>query len=72
MAAVQKKLINQALTAEEVAEWLRVYSSMVYQLLRKRRIQAFSLGADWCFIQASIASWIKQREAGSGAARVMR
>jgi excisionase family DNA binding protein len=57
---------QQVLTLEEVAEWLRVHPSTVYRLLKKRQIPAFRMGSDWRFTQASLASWIEQREAASG------
>jgi excisionase family DNA binding protein len=57
---------QQVLTLEEVAEWLRVHPSTVYRLLRKRQIPGFRMGSDWRFTQASIASWIEQREAAAG------
>ena len=50
------------LTLEEVADFLHVHPSIVYRLLKNRRIPAFRMGSDWRFNQESIEQWVKKLE----------
>jgi excisionase family DNA binding protein len=54
--------MTTVLTMTEVAQLLKVHSSTVYRLLKKKSIPAFKLGSDWRFNQESIERWIKERE----------
>jgi excisionase family DNA binding protein len=54
--------MSTVMTLEEVAEFLRVHPSTVYRLLKKRKIPAFKMGADWRFNLESIERWIAERE----------
>jgi excisionase family DNA binding protein len=58
--------MSTVLTLEEVAQFLRVHPSTVYRLLRKRRIPAFKVGADWRFNQDSVEKWVKEGETANG------
>jgi len=55
--------MTNALTLEEVADFLHVHPSTVYRLLKNRRIPAFKMGSDWRFNQESIEQWVKKLEA---------
>jgi excisionase family DNA binding protein len=54
------------MTLEEVAAYLRVHSSTVYRLLKRRGIPAFKMGNDWRFVQESIEEWVMNRESSTG------
>jgi excisionase family DNA binding protein len=45
------------LNLAEVADYLRVHSSTVYRMLKKRKIPAFKVGSDWRFNSESIDRW---------------
>lgn len=49
--------MENVLTLEEVADYLRVHPSTVYRLLKKRQIPAFKVGSDWRFNLESIDRW---------------
>jgi excisionase family DNA binding protein len=55
------------LTAEEVAELLRVPLSWVYERTRKcgvDRIPGFRLGKYWRFREADVLAWLDRQRAG--------
>jgi len=39
----------RVMTLVEVAEYLRVHSSTVYRLLKKKALPAYKIGSDWRF-----------------------
>jgi excisionase family DNA binding protein len=49
--------MQDVLTLEEVAEYLRVHPTTIYRLLKKHKIPAFKIGSDWRFNLASIDRW---------------
>jgi excisionase family DNA binding protein len=49
--------MQDVLTLEEVAEYLRVHPTTIYRLLKKHKIPAFKVGSDWRFNLASIDRW---------------
>lgn len=53
------------LTAEEVAEYLRLPLSTVYKLVQDKRLPGFKVGKHWRFRKESIEQWIiaKEKEA---------
>ena len=58
------------LTAEEVAELLRVPLSWVYERTRKRgvdRIPGFRLGKYWRFREADVLAWLDRQRVGARA-----
>jgi excisionase family DNA binding protein len=50
------------LTAEEVAEYLRLPLSTVYKLVQDKRIPGFKVGKHWRFRKETIQEWIKKQE----------
>jgi excisionase family DNA binding protein len=54
--------MNTVLTLEETATMLRVHSSTIYRMLRKKELPAFRVGSDWRFNRESIERWVLYRE----------
>ncbi len=50
------------LTAEEVAEYLRLPLSTVYKLVQDKRLPGFKVGKHWRFRSESIQKWVKEQE----------
>jgi excisionase family DNA binding protein len=53
---------SEFLTAEEVAEYLRLPLSTVYKLVQDKRLPGFKVGKHWRFRREAIQEWIKQQE----------
>ena len=53
---------TEFLTAEEVAEYLRLPLSTVYKLVQDKRLPGFKVGKHWRFRKDSIEKWIKDQE----------
>ena len=53
---------TEFLTAEEVAEYLRLPLSTVYKLVQDKRLPGFKVGKHWRFRREAILEWIKQKE----------
>jgi excisionase family DNA binding protein len=49
--------MQDVLTLEEVAEYLRVHRATIYRLLKKNKIPGFRVGGDWRFNRESIDRW---------------
>jgi excisionase family DNA binding protein len=49
--------MQDVLTLEEVAEYLRVHPTTIYRLLKKHKIPAFKIGSEWRLNLASIDRW---------------
>lgn len=52
---------DRLMTADEVAEWLRIPRSTVYQLTRTRRIPFLKVGRRTLFEHDSVAAWVASR-----------
>lgn len=50
------------LTAEEVADCLRLPLSTVYKLVQDKRLPGFKVGKHWRFRREAFQEWIKQQE----------
>jgi excisionase family DNA binding protein len=48
---------DEVLTVAEVAEYLRVCRSMIYRLVKARKIPAFKIGSDWRFSREQVDEW---------------
>jgi excisionase family DNA binding protein len=59
-------LRSRVLTVREVAAYLRVHSSTIYRMLRKRQLPAFRVGSDWRFTVDEIDRWLSDAEARGG------
>ena len=53
---------SEFLTAEEVAEYLRLPLSTVYKLVQDKRLPGFKVGKHWRFRKDTIQKWIKDLE----------
>lgn len=53
---------SEFLTAEEVAEYLRLPLSTVYKLAQDKRLPGFKVGKHWRFRKDTIQKWIKEQE----------
>jgi excisionase family DNA binding protein len=52
---------DRLMTADEVAAWLRIPRSTVYQLTRSRRIPYLKVGRRVLFDHGSVAAWVESR-----------
>ena len=50
------------LTAEDVAEHLRLPLSTVYKLVQDKRLPGFKVGKHWRFRKETIQKWIVEKE----------
>ena len=53
---------SEFLTAEEVAEYLRLPLSTVYKLVQDKRLPGFKVGKHWRFRKDTIQKWITEQE----------
>jgi excisionase family DNA binding protein len=53
---------SEFLTAEEVAEYLRLPLSTVCKLVQDKRLPGFKVGKHWRFRIGTITQWIKDQE----------
>ena len=53
---------SEFLTAEEVADYLRIPLSTVYKLTQDQKLPAFKVGKHWRYKKQSIRDWIDQQE----------
>ncbi len=60
---------SEFLTAEEVAEYLRLPLSTVYKLVQDKRLPGFKVGKHWRFRRETFQEWIKQKENNSFASK---
>lgn len=51
--------MDDLMTAEEVARYLRVTKKTIYRLLAQRSIPATRIGSLWRFDVASIRKWLR-------------
>lgn len=55
------KAIDEILTLDEVAAYLKAGKRTVYRLAAAKKIPAFKVGGTWRFSRADIDRWIKQQ-----------
>ena len=53
---------SEFLTADEVAEYLRLPLSTVYKLVQDKRLPGFKVGKHWRFRKGTIIQWTKDQE----------
>ena len=53
---------SEFLTAEEVAEYLRLPLSTVYKLVQDKKLPGFKVGKHWRFRRETFEQWIKTQE----------
>ena len=56
---------SEFLTAEEVAEYLRLPLSTIYKLVQEKRLPGFKVGKHWRFRRETIHHWIATQENAS-------
>lgn len=54
----------QLMTAQEVADCLRVTEKTIYRLLKEGKIPAIRVGNQWRFDEASISNWLRRNSVG--------
>jgi excisionase family DNA binding protein len=52
--------MEELITLQQVANYLKVDRFTVYRLVTQKRIPAFKVGGQWRFKQAIIDSWLMQ------------
>jgi excisionase family DNA binding protein len=62
VVGVKTYIMNTVLTLEETAAMLRVHPSMIYRMLKNKKLPAFKVGSDWRFNRESIDRWVVSRE----------
>ena len=53
---------SEFLTAEEVAEYLRLPLSTIYKLVQEKRLPGFKVGKHWRFRREAFREWIATQE----------
>ena len=53
---------SEFLTAEKVAEYLRLPLSTVYKFVQDKRLPGFKVGKHWRFRKETIIQWTKDQE----------
>jgi len=56
---------NQILTVKELAAWLKVEKTIVYRLVRRRKIPFFKVGADYRFNSSQIEEWVSETKSNN-------
>jgi len=56
-----KVMKNEILTVEELAKYLKISERTIYELLKKKEIPAFKIGATWRFKKDLIDRWIEKK-----------
>jgi PTS system nitrogen regulatory IIA component len=56
---------NDILTAQEVARYLRIPRTTVYDLAQQRKLPAFKVGRHWRFKRVKLEAWVEQQDPGS-------
>ena len=57
-------MVNKFMTADEVAEYLRLTTAKIYRLSQKGMIPAYKFGREWRFKRERIDQWIEEQETG--------
>jgi excisionase family DNA binding protein len=58
-------IVDQMLTADEVAQMLRITRATLYKLVKKGKIPAWRVGTDLRFSLEAIEKWMQQAEHNS-------
>ena len=56
--------LDEILTIDEVAAYLKAGKRTVYRLAADKKIPAFKLGGTWRFRKADLEQWIAQQTTG--------
>jgi excisionase family DNA binding protein len=52
---------REIMTADEVAEYLRMNRNMIYRLLKRKELPGFKIGTDFRLRRADIDAWIVKK-----------
>jgi excisionase family DNA binding protein len=63
VTAARAPVISPMLTANELANYLRVNRSTVYRLLKRGELPGFRIGSEWRFQIEEVNRWLKSRGA---------
>jgi excisionase family DNA binding protein len=58
-----KRLINEVLTIDELAFYLKIPKSTLYKLAREGKVPANKVGRHWRFQKRSIDRWLERERA---------
>ena len=58
--------LDEIMTVQMLAEYLRCHPSTIYRLLRRKRIPGFKIGSDWRFKKAVIDQWVREVTISAG------
>lgn len=53
---------NEFMTAEEIAEYMRLPQSTVYKLAQEGKLPGFKVGRHWRFRREAVMQWIREQE----------
>jgi PTS system nitrogen regulatory IIA component len=53
---------TELLTVDEVARYLRIPRTTVYDLAQRRRLPAFKVGRHWRFKRVRLEAWLEQQD----------
>ena len=53
--------VREVMTAQELADYLRVHVGTVHRLLKRGEIPSFRVGTQWRFAVEEIEGWIADR-----------
>jgi excisionase family DNA binding protein len=56
------KPIDELMTADEVAEYLRVNRTRIYRLLKRKELLGFKVGTDFRLRRVDVDEWIIKKE----------
>jgi len=59
--------MNQLMTLQEVADYLRVTEKTIYRLLRRGKIPATKVGNQWRFDKTLVDEWLQRNSVGTKA-----
>ena len=62
--------IGELMTADEVAEYLRVNRTRIYRLLKRKELPAFKVGTDFRLRRVDVVEWIIKKEQAAWMHRV--
>ena len=54
-------LNDSVMTVNEVAEYLKIHRTTVYQLVKQGQLQGFRIGVDWRFRRKDVDRWMTSR-----------
>jgi excisionase family DNA binding protein len=53
----EAEMPTKVLTVKEAADYLRIHTSTIYRLLKRKELPAFRVGSDWRFNVEDIDRW---------------